>query len=94
MPTKDISVKIAQSDAAVDQLDTGTTDPNGDIVYRDSADVAIAPGAVSDPAFGAADGTATATANAIGTADCNYPFAIGCCNDCSLYIDFCPFWYP
>lgn len=68
MVTKDINVRKAQSDAAVDQLDIGTTDATGDIVYRTSADAVIARGALSDPAAGDADGTATATFSAIGDA--------------------------
>ena len=49
------------ANAAVDSLDVGTTDLNGDLVIRTSGDVEIATLALTDPAFGASSsGTATA----------------------------------
>ena len=50
--------------AAVDALDTGTTDAAGDLVFDTSGDVEVATLLLTNPAFGAAS-SAVATAAAI-----------------------------
>ena len=56
------------ADAAVDSLDTGTTDPNGDLVYATAGAVEVAILAFAASAFGvAAAGIATAAAIASDT---------------------------
>jgi hypothetical protein len=47
----------------VDQLDEGT--PPGTLVFQTSGDVEVATLTLANPAFGAADGSATATAGTI-----------------------------
>lgn len=54
----------AACDAVVDRCDLGTTDANGDLVFRTSGNVEVATLALANPAFGAASST-IATANAI-----------------------------
>lgn len=61
--THTTAVRNTLADAAVDAIDAGTTDANGDLVIMTSGDVEVATLAFSNPAFGAAaSGTATASA--------------------------------
>jgi hypothetical protein len=56
------TIKSVACDAVVDEIDTGTTDANGDLVIMDSIDGEVATLACSNPAFGAAaSGVATAS---------------------------------
>jgi len=57
------AVRIGVCDFVVDQLDEGT--PPGSLVFQTSADAEVATLALGNPAFGAANGSAIATANAI-----------------------------
>lgn len=58
------AARNAKANAAVDLLDSGSTDANGDLVIMTSGDVEVATLALSNPAFGAA-ATGVATANSI-----------------------------
>lgn len=62
--THSTTVRNGLADYAVDAIDGGAGDANGDLVIMTSGDVEVATLAFSDPAFGAA-GSGTATANAI-----------------------------
>jgi hypothetical protein len=58
----------AAVNAVVDLLDVGTTDPNGDLQFQTSGDVAVATLQFANPAFGAASaGSAAAGAIASDT---------------------------
>lgn len=61
--THPLAVRQGICNFVVDQLDEGT--PPGKLVFRTSGDVEVATLPFSNPAFGAADGTAVATAGAI-----------------------------
>lgn len=61
--THPTAVRQGIANFVVDQLDEGT--PPGKLVYRTSGDVEVATLTFSNPAFGAADGSAIATASAI-----------------------------
>ena len=61
--THPTAVRQGIADFVVDQLDEGT--PPGTLEFQTSGDVEVATLALADPAFGAADGSAIATAGAI-----------------------------
>lgn len=59
--THSTAAQNAATDAVVDLLDAGTTDANGDLVFRTSGDTEVATLALSNPAYGASSsGVATA----------------------------------
>lgn len=63
--THSLAARQASGDAVLALLNGGTTDPAGDLrfITGAAAEVAILP--LSNPAFGAVDGTGVATANAV-----------------------------
>jgi hypothetical protein len=61
--THPLAVRQGIANFVVDQLDEGT--PPGNLVFRTSGDAEVATLAFSATAFGAADGSAVATANAL-----------------------------
>jgi uncharacterized membrane protein len=61
--THPTAVRQGIADFVVDQLDEGT--PPGTLVFQTSGDVEVATLTFANPAFGAADGSAIATAGAI-----------------------------
>ena len=63
--THDDPTRQVVADTVVDRLDVGTTDATADLVFLTSTDGELARGAMSDPAYGPADTTGVATANAV-----------------------------
>lgn len=61
--THPLAVRQGVCNFVVDQLDEGT--PPGTLVYQTSGDVEVATLTLANPAFGAADGSAIATAGTI-----------------------------
>lgn len=60
--TRSTTLRNASCDLDVDSLDLGTTNPNGQLIFRTSSDVEVATLDFSNPAFGSASaGTATAS---------------------------------
>lgn len=59
-----VALRNTLGDAAVDSIDVGSTDANGDIVYQTSGDVEVATLGFSATAFGAS-AIGIATANAV-----------------------------
>lgn len=58
-----VGVRNKVADVVVDEIDLGTTDANGDLVFQTSGDVEVATLGMTNPAFGAAAaGIATASA--------------------------------
>lgn len=67
-----VALRNALADTAVDALDGGSADANGDLVIMTGADAVITTHALSNPAFddaGAAGGNADGVANANAIAD-------------------------
>ena len=62
--THPVAVRNTLADTVVDQLDQGTTNPQGQMVFQTSASADVATCPLSNPAFGAA-AAGTATANPI-----------------------------
>lgn len=61
MTTLTTASRNAACDAVVDLVDAGTTNPNGQLIFRTSGDVEVATLNMSNPAYGnAASGVATA----------------------------------
>lgn len=61
--THETTLRTAIADLVADQIDAGSTDPNGDLAFLASDDTEVANLAFANPAFGnAASGVATANA--------------------------------
>lgn len=69
MPTLEDAVRNTLANAAVDLIDGGTGQPNGDLIIRDSGQVTVANPEFGNPAFGdAVAGVCTANPIAADTA--------------------------